>query len=85
MKSQKTFGAVLRRLRESKGLSQDELAKLAKISRVQITRLENDSRAPLLATAQALSDALGVSIEVFKVAPEEPKKPAKPAVKRKKK
>ncbi len=78
MKSQESFGTILKRLREAKGLSQQELAEQSGISRVQITRLENDTRAPLLATAQALSAALGVNCLAFEEAGrEEPAKPAK--------
>jgi transcriptional regulator with XRE-family HTH domain len=84
MKSKETFGAILKRIRESRGLSPLELAEKAGISRMQIDRLEKGSRAPLWTTVQALSAALGVKCEAFEEAPsEEPTKPPKPAAKRK--
>lgn len=42
------IGAVLRQAREEAGLSQGELAKAAKLSRIYISFLENDKSSPTL-------------------------------------
>ena len=42
------IGSVLRQAREEAGLSQEELAKAAKLSRIYISFLEHDKRSPTL-------------------------------------
>ena len=81
-----SFGETLKRLRNEKGLTQQELANLSGISRVEIARLETGERgkkrSPSLASAQKLAAALGVDCTAFQDAPAdaEPVKPeAKPA------
>ena len=54
-----SFGAVLRRLRSERSLSQEELAERAGVSRRSISDLERGARhAPYLATLRRLTDAL---------------------------
>jgi len=60
------LGKNLRDLREKKTWSQQELARRAKVSRIQIARLETDSEPnPKWLTVLALAEALGVSCEAF--------------------
>ena len=49
--------------RYAANLSQAQLAEAAGISRVGLANIERGESAPRLATAQALSDALGVPVE----------------------
>jgi predicted ATPase/class 3 adenylate cyclase len=57
-----TFGALLRRLRTSSGLTQEELAERAGLSRRGINDLERGARLlPRRDTVQLLADALGLS------------------------
>ena len=51
----------LRELRQSRGLSQRELAKLASVSSGTVFRLENALRGAYPLTVRKLADALGVS------------------------
>jgi transcriptional regulator with XRE-family HTH domain len=66
-----TFGQRLRRLREMAGLSQNELAKRAKVNRPLITMLESGKspshkpRDVTLETARKLARALGVSLDML--------------------
>lgn len=53
------FGRVVRRGRESRGLSQEALADLASISRSFLSEVERGSASPSLETMQKLADALG--------------------------
>lgn len=54
----------LRKIREEKGITQEELAEMAGISRVTISKLEtNGSEGIKLSTMKALGKALDVSIE----------------------
>ncbi len=52
----------IREIREKKGLSQDELAKLSGISASHIGYIENGERQPTLLVMCKLADALKVSI-----------------------
>lgn len=61
----KRMGATVRRLRKARGLSQADLAKLAKLTRVSITRLEAGRTDPSLATINALARALRVKPAVL--------------------
>ncbi len=56
------FGEYLRRLREERGLTQEQLAERAGLSSNAIAALESGRRQrPYPSTMQALSDALGLS------------------------
>jgi DNA-binding XRE family transcriptional regulator len=52
----------LRQLRQSRGLSQRELGKLAKVSAGTVYRLENGLRGAYPVTVKKLASALGVSV-----------------------
>ncbi len=57
------LGKTIRRLREAKGLTQEALARRAKISRVYITVLEGGYRvSPSVEVRKRLAKALGVSV-----------------------
>jgi DNA-binding XRE family transcriptional regulator len=61
-----TFGQRLQRLREVAGLSQNELAKRAKVHRPLISILESGKQKSItLVQAQRLARALGVSLDVL--------------------
>ncbi|HUG36469.1 MAG TPA: helix-turn-helix transcriptional regulator [Candidatus Limnocylindrales bacterium] len=52
----------LKRLREAKGMSQDALAKKAKLTREHVNRLEAGRHDPTVGVIQRLSKALGVPV-----------------------
>lgn len=57
------LGQMLKRLREKKGLTQEELAKKAKLTKPYISQLENGIRTnPSLPARQRLAKALGVPV-----------------------
>ncbi len=57
------LGRVLKELRETRGLTQDQLAKKAKVARPYITMLEGGvKRNPSLATLRRLAKALKVKV-----------------------
>lgn len=56
----KRFGQVVRRERESKGLSQEKLAGLAGLDRSYMHRLESGRSSPTLDTLESLARALQV-------------------------
>ena len=58
----KQMGAKIRKLREAEGLSQANLAKRARLTRVYVTRLEGGRQDPSLSTINALARALGVPV-----------------------
>lgn len=53
----------LRVIREIRGLTQDDLAAAAQISKISISRLETGHRAPRWSTARKLAQALNVAPE----------------------
>ena len=59
----KAFGARIRGLRQTRGLSQEKLAEIADLHRTYISSLELGERNVSLKNIQALADALGVSLE----------------------
>ena len=59
------FGAVLRRLREAKGLSQEALAHGAQTGQPYISLLETGKHSPSLVTMDLVSQALGVGLIEF--------------------
>ncbi|ABO49424.1 transcriptional regulator, XRE family [Desulforamulus reducens MI-1] len=52
----------LKQLREQKGLSQNQLAKLANVPQSAIHYIENGERNPGLQTVEKLADGLGVTL-----------------------
>lgn len=54
------FGPVLRRFREEKKLSQEELAALVDVSPSHISRMESDLKTPSLGIVFKLAAALGI-------------------------
>lgn len=57
------IGTNLRRIRESKGLSQDQVARLSDISRIAYRNIENGSSNPKVSTLQNMASALGVKLQ----------------------
>jgi transcriptional regulator with XRE-family HTH domain len=72
-------GAVLRRLREERGLTQESFAAMVKTAVVTISRLERGKCQPSSATLANLARALGVEEEVLKVPPGSPDRQNAPA------
>ena len=61
--SPKRLSRVLRELRESKGLSQTQLAKLGKVDRSYLVKLEGgEKKNPSLDVLKRLARALGVPV-----------------------
>lgn len=56
------FGAQLKRLRESKGLQQKQLADYLGVDETHICRLESGRNTPSLATCKRISNALGITL-----------------------
>jgi transcriptional regulator with XRE-family HTH domain len=54
------LGMALKRLREAKGLSQDALAKKARITREYVNKLEAGKYDPTVGVLKRLAKALGV-------------------------
>lgn len=61
----KAFGENLRKLRESKGLTQEELSHECEIPLSQVGRFERGVRSPTLSTILVLSKGLGVEPKVL--------------------
>lgn len=59
------IGEFIKRIRESKKITQEELAKQAQLSRVQISNIERGVTSPRFATIQKIANALGVDIVQF--------------------
>ena len=57
-----TLGARLRAIRESRSLTQAQLAKKARVPRTYVSRIEHGHLVPGLGVAQRLTDALGVGL-----------------------
>ncbi len=64
-KYKKLFGVTLKRIRESKGLSQIDLASLCYMEKSSISRLENGRTNATLTTIIALSSALEINPKDF--------------------
>ncbi len=61
--SPKRLGRVLKTLREAKGLTQEQLAKKAEVTRPYITMLEGGTKKnPSLATLRRIAKALKVKV-----------------------
>jgi transcriptional regulator with XRE-family HTH domain len=56
------MGMTLKKLRTAKGLSQDALAKRAKITREYVNKLEAGHYDPTVGVLQRLAKALGVPV-----------------------
>ena len=56
------FGDVLKQIRESRGMSQEEFADLLSTSKQVISRYETGQRIPKLSTVKAYSNKLGVGL-----------------------
>jgi len=65
MKPQQLFGNNVRRLRESKGWSQEDLAEKADLHRTYVSGIERGVRNPTLTIVFKLADALGVAPAVL--------------------
>lgn len=63
--SQKQIGQRIAELRKSKGLSQEDLAKSVKMSRPSLAQIELGNRSIDISELQALSIALGFSLDDF--------------------
>ena len=61
----KTYGQAMRAARESKRITQGELAELSGISQATLSQCECDRREPTLSTLVALADSLGISIDEY--------------------
>lgn len=55
-------GRALRRLRQERAMTTADLAERADISAAMVSRIENGNVSPSLATLQAISDAMSISI-----------------------
>lgn len=60
-----TLGRKLRLLREERGLSQRDLARLAGISANAISLIERDENSPSVSTLQSLAESLSVKMSYF--------------------
>ena len=56
-----SFGKHLKKMREDKGMSQEELANIAEVSLPQITRIERGVINPTICTIKSLAKGLEVS------------------------
>lgn len=66
-----TLGTTLRSLRDHAGLSQEELAAKAQVSRASIQNWEGNRTAPRRAESRRLAAALGVSVDDLKASARE--------------
>jgi putative transcriptional regulator len=60
--SPRQLGMRLRRIRKAKGLTQDALAKKARITRIYVINLEAGKYDPTVGVAKRLARALGVPV-----------------------
>jgi transcriptional regulator with XRE-family HTH domain len=61
MDMRRLVGANLKRIRQDKGLTQEQLAEVSGFSQQYISGLEHGRRNPTIVTLYELADALGVS------------------------
>lgn len=59
------FADILKKLREKKGLSQNEIAKRMYVTRTAVSRWESGHRLPDAAMITRLSDVLGVDVNIL--------------------
>jgi len=62
---EKKFGAAIRNLRNRRGISQDELARRARLQRTYISDIERGARNTSLRSIKKLADALNVSLQML--------------------
>ena len=72
------FSISLKKVRETKRISQERLEKASGISQAAISKIESGVASPTIYTAQKLADALGVSL--VELITGEPYPPAAPVV-----
>ena len=60
-----SFAKNLRRLRNERGITQEELAKLTGISRSRINNYENDAREPDFETLEVFADTFNVDFNTL--------------------
>lgn len=58
-----SIGLNIKRLREEKGMTQEELAEVACVSRSMIAQIERDSRCPTMILGSQIADVLDVDIK----------------------
>lgn len=62
-----TMGTRLKELREAKGLTQEEVAKIINISRAGYCHYENDRKEPKIETLKILANFYNVSMDYLTV------------------
>ena len=62
MEASKAFGLAIRKLRISKGLTQEDLGFESGLTRAYISSIELDQKLPSITTIAKLSKALGLSL-----------------------
>lgn len=65
-----TLGSTLKSLRSKAGMSQEELAAKAQVSRASVQNWEGGRREPRRAESRRLAAALGVSVDALKAGSE---------------
>ncbi len=70
MHGRRTLGERLRTLRDSAGLTQEQLARAANIGRVTLVRIENGEQTPRVKTLAAIAETLGKRVSDVLVEPE---------------
>lgn len=65
-----TFGERLKRIREERGLTQEELADRLNIARSLVARFETDVRMPTALTLKQMRDILGATVDYLLVGEE---------------
>ena len=70
MRGRQTLGKRIREFRESAGLTQEELARAAKIGRVTLIRLEKGEQTPRFKTLNAIAKALKIRVRELLIHPE---------------
>ena len=59
---QMSVGTNIKRLREAREMTQEELAEAVNVSRVMIAQIERDSRCPTVILGNTIAQALGCDI-----------------------
>jgi transcriptional regulator with XRE-family HTH domain len=62
------FATVLRRVRQQKNISQEDLALVAGLHRTYISQLERRLKSPTIRTIYQITQALGISLADFMLA-----------------
>lgn len=71
MEDKETIGSKIKVLRKTRGLTQDQLAKMLGLQRATISNYEIGRRSPHLTDLKNIANALGVSLEYFAVEDED--------------